>query len=143
MSGVTVHDAHVSEIPPGLWKWPHVDQAKEWADKTDGSIAFNTAFLDLFEKLRAMVGVALPINSGYRSPAHNTQMPDHTDDGPHTTGAACDIAVEGDLAYHVVAIALGLGFSGIGINQKGTGRFVHLDLAPAKPDAPRPALWTY
>jgi hypothetical protein len=34
-------------------------------------------------------------------------------------------------------LALELGFTGIGVQQKGTGRFIHLDLRAV------PAIWSY
>ena len=35
-----------------------------------------------------------------------------------------------------------LPFTGIGIQQKGSGRFIHLDMAPAE-QLPRPMIWSY
>jgi len=43
----------------------------------------------------------------------------------------------------VLREALILGFTGIGINQKGTGRFLHLDLLPNLLLHPRPTVWSY
>src|SRR5262249_35192042 len=121
----------------------HVDPATEWADKTDGTILVDEEFLDFFEKLRAMVGEPLPITSGYRSPAHNLQMPDHTDDGAHTLGRAADIAVAGEVAFHVLAIGVGLGATGVGVNQKGESPFLHLDIIQPGGHLQRPAIWSY
>jgi hypothetical protein len=43
-------------------------------------------------------------------------------------------------AYRLAKLAFDHGFTGIGINQKGGGRFIHVDdLA----DAPRPTIWSY
>jgi len=37
-------------------------------------------------------------------------------------------------------LALELGFTGIGVQQKGTGRFPHLDTLE---EPPRPNVWSY
>ena len=49
--------------------------------------------------------------------------------GPHTTGLACDVGVKGADAHKLLKLALNQGFMGIGIQQKGNGRFLHLDTA--------------
>jgi hypothetical protein len=36
-----------------------------------------------------------------------------------------------------------MGFTGIGIAQKGEGRYVHLDDLPSVEGQPRPTLWSY
>lgn len=131
-------------LQPGQWKWPHVDPAKEWACKGTGKLVYDTEFLDLFEKLRLMFGRPLPINSGYRSPEHNRLVADTGDAGPHTTARAADVRIYGTYAYELLALALGLGFTGIGLQQKGApeSRYLHLDILRA-PDFPRPMIWTY
>jgi hypothetical protein len=138
------HFASAAEIPAGLWIWPHVDPAREWACKGTGKIVIVEAFLDLFEKLRLMHGKPLVIASGYRSPEHNVTVSTTGDAGPHTTGQAVDIRIYGADALSLVGLALGLGFTGIGLQQKGpqVGRYVHLD-SLAAPDYPRPNIWTY
>jgi uncharacterized protein YcbK (DUF882 family) len=60
--------------------------------------------------------------------------------GVHTRGIACDIAVSGREAYDVLALALKHGFTGIGVAQKGSGRFLHLDTFTG---GPRPNIWSY
>ena len=60
-------------------------------------------------------------------------------DGPHTTGRAIDISVNRNEAITVLNAALFLGFTGIGVNQKGNSRFLHLDNLEAN----RPTIWSY
>jgi hypothetical protein len=48
------------------------------------------------------------------------------------------VAVEGADAHRLLSLALQLGFKGIGVQQKGQGRFLHLDLVT---DYGR--LWSY
>ena len=45
-------------------------------------------------------------------------------------------------AIELIALAAGLGFTGIGVQQKGGSRFIHLDDVPADV-LPRPAIWSY
>jgi zinc D-Ala-D-Ala carboxypeptidase len=134
----------VSQIQPG-WRWPHVDPAKEWACKGSGRIVVVEQFLDKFEKLRQMWGAPLIINSGYRSPAHNATVSETGSNGPHTTGRAVDIRIYGEHAFAVVHLALQLGFTGVGISQKGdqAKRFVHLDDLHRTDGYPRPTIWSY
>ena len=63
--------------------------------------------------------------------------------GAHASGYACDIGVRGADALQIVGIALQLGFTGIGVNQKGSGRFIHLDILNSTPQRPRPTIWSY
>jgi len=99
--------------------------------------------IDRLDLLRGTVGHPLRISSGYRCPFHNCQVSKTGQTGPHTTGYAADLALERGQAYRVLREALILGFTGIGINQKGTGRFLHLDLLPNLLLHPRPTVWSY
>lgn len=136
---------NASAIPAGFWKWPHIDPAREWASKGNGSLVVETDFMNQLEKLRQMFGRPLIITSGYRDPAYNAQVAETGNDGPHTTGRAVDIRIYGTHAFELITLALALGgFTGIGLSQKGeqAKRFVHLDdLRP--PQYPRPWVWTY
>lgn len=136
--------ASAAEIPAGFWRWPHIDPAREWADRMSGQIVVDDAFMDLFERLRREVDFTLPISSGYRTPEHNLVVSTTGDDGPHTTARAADVKVYGARAMVVVEAAIRLGFTGIGISQKGShaSRFVHLDILKA-PQYPRPSMWSY
>jgi hypothetical protein len=55
----------------------------------------------------------------------------------HSTGLACDVGVQGADAHEILRLAMHLGFTGIGVQQKGAGRFIHLDLRQA------PTVWSY
>jgi uncharacterized protein YcbK (DUF882 family) len=136
--------ASAAEIPAGFWRWSHVSPA-EWADKTDGSLIVDVDFMDKLETLRGRYGKPFVFDSCYRSPAHNVEVSaTRSSDGAHTLGVAADIQAIGADALELVRLAINLDFTGIGLQQKGPGtRFVHLDCAPARADAPRPWLWTY
>ena len=59
--------------------------------------------------------------------------------GPHTLAKAADILISGERAMQLFEKARQIGFSGIGLNQKGPHhkRFVHVDTVD------RRALWSY
>ncbi len=92
------------------------------------------------QELRTRYGKPMRITSGYRCPQHPIEA-NKTTPGAHALGLAADIGVEGAEAYNVLKLALELGFTGVGIQQKGTGRFVHLDIRSGQ--LPTPAVWSY
>lgn len=106
-----------------------------------GVNGFNPETLKRFNVLRELLGEALPMTSGYRCGAYNkargwTQT--------HATGQAGDLGVSHITAYLVIKEAPKLGFTGIGVKQKGNRRCIHLDDLPAMlPDRPRPHIWSY
>lgn len=126
--------------------WKHFDRnefACKGLDCCGHSNLIESDFIDLLDELREQCGFALPVTSGYRCPEHNSKVSHTGLTGPHTTGRAVDIGVSREKAYHVVATAMRMGFSGIGLNQKGGARFVHLDTLPDGPNQPRPTCWSY
>lgn len=98
-------------------------------------------FMEMLETLREKVG-PLVLSSAYRCPVYNNKVSSTGMNGPHTTGRAVDIACIGGYALKVIKFALEIGFSGIGVNQKGTGRFIHVDTLTL-PEYPRPNIWSY
>ena len=103
---------------------------------SDGS-EMNEDFLLAIQALRTQAGFPFPITSGYRCPKHPVEAR-KTTAGSHSRGVAVDIGVTGERALQVLKLALNDGkFTGIGVNQKGSGRFIHLDMDP------RTAIWTY
>jgi len=137
-------------IKPEDWRWKNFLPA-EMACHGDKSLCMDERLLDLLESVRARVRQAfpaavLPVSSGYRSPAYNASVSETGDVGPHTTGKATDLSCAGEIAYAVVGIAFQLGFTGIGLMQKGdrAKRYVHLDILPQGiATSPRPTIWTY
>lgn len=131
-------------IDPASWRWPHFSP-EEMACKGDGSLKMDEAFLDRLESLRAMLGFPMIVSSGYRSPAHNALVSHTGEDGPHTMGHATDLLMGGVQVFKVLDVAGQLGFTGIGLSQKGdfNSRFIHLDDLSAAESQPRPWCWTY
>lgn len=120
-------------------RYPNFSEA-EMRCKCCGVAAMDPAFLEWLQALRNRLNFPLPISSAYRCPKHNAAVSSSGSSGAHTTGRAVDIAVSGPRALHVVHAALDMGCKRVGIQQKGGGRFVHLDLSP---EHPSPALWSY
>ena len=100
-------------------------------------------FMARVQRLRDAVGFALPVSSAARCPEHNAKVSHTGRTGPHTTGRAIDLKVSHEKAFAVVCEAVRLGFTGIGVNQKGDSRFVHVDDLPNAPGQPRPTVWSY
>lgn len=100
-------------------------------------------FMEKVERLRDRLGFPLVVTSGFRCPEHNNRVSRTGLSGPHTTGRAIDLGVSHAHALEVVRMALSMGFTGIGIKQHGTGRFIHLDDLPNAEGQPRPHLWSY
>ena len=132
-------------------RWPNFS-VKEIAQRSSGwekertPVLIIPDFVDKIQELRELIGKPLKISSWYRGPVYNNTISSTGTNGPHTTGRAVDIACHGDLAYNVLRLAYLVGFTGIGVKQKGniSGRFIHLDdLAENETKGPRPWIWSY
>jgi len=98
--------------------------------------------MDRVERMHEKFGKPMTVTSGARCPTHNAKVSSTGLTGPHTKGAI-DFGLRGGDALTVIGIALREGFTGIGVNQKGDKRFVHLDDLPNEPNQPRPWIWSY
>ena len=99
--------------------------------------------IDALQHLRTIIGQPFIITSGYRCPQHPIEAA-KSEPGVHSLGVAADIAADSYLARSITSHALlRPSWTGIGINQKGNKRFVHLDRAVNDPPRVRPAFWTY
>jgi len=106
------------------------------------SFRFSPVTLQRLDALRDKMDEPIIINSGYRCYAYN-ELKGYTQ--THSSGQAVDIRASGKYAVRLVKYALELGFTGIGINQKGdhNGRFIHLDDLSQTAGRPRPHIWSY
>lgn len=104
-----------------------------------GDLVFDEGFRGLLDNIRRDMECPLPVSSGYRCPDHPIELKKERP-GAHATGKAVDIAVSGEKALRLLEIALRHGVTRVGINQKGSGRFIHLDVCD---DLPDPAIWSY
>ena len=100
-------------------------------------------FMDKVEGLRVAYGRPLSGSSAARCPAHNAKVSGTGRTGPHTTGRAIDLRVSHADAWHLLSLAMRYGFTGVGVQQKGGGRFLHLDDLPNAEGQPRPTVWSY
>ena len=101
-------------------------------------------FIEKLEAIRVVYEKPMKVNSAARCPEHNAKVSGTGRTGPHTTGRAIDIGVSGNDAHELLRIAMRVGyFTGIGVNQKGNARFIHLDDLPNAPGQPRPWCWSY
>ena len=104
---------------------------------------FDPHALEQLNKIREEVGFALPVTSGYRCANHPIEADKRRAGRPvgaHTTGKAVDIGVSGKDAHRLCAVAVINDVPRIGVNQKGSARFIHLDWDLSRPN---PTIWSY
>ena len=124
------------------WRWPNFS-AGEFRCRHSGLYLLVPEFLDKLQALRSAMGCSFMITSGYRSETHPVEARKPRP-GSHATGRAVDIALAGERAFQVITAAAEHGFTGLGINQKGGARFIHLDDLDAQTfHASRPMVWSY
>lgn len=126
---------------PDNWVW-HSFRPHELACQHTGEHGMTTAFMNWLQALRDDFGHPMVITSGYRHPTHPIEAR-KSSPGTHSLGCAVDVACSGALALYLVEKALAHNVRGLGIQQKGGGRFIHLDLAPDIQGRPRPHIWSY
>ena len=123
-------------------RWPNFAFTEMACQKT-GECAMDKATMDRLQLLRSHLGFPLTITSGYRSPRHSIEAAKKAP-GTHAMGRAADIRCAGEEALDVLKVALWLGFTGIGVAQKGGHRFLHIDnIMPGEHAAHRPTIWSY
>ena len=116
---------------------------EEFDCKHSGINEMKPEFMAMLQQLRTAYGSPMFITSGYRDKTHPIEAK-KSRPGAHATGQAADIGVDRSDAYKVLKLALEIGFTGIGIKQKGSGRFLHLDnIEPDTKDFLRPTIWSY
>lgn len=98
--------------------------------------------MDRLLLVRKEFNAPMNISSGYRDPSHPIEAA-KDEPGAHTLGCSVDVLVAGGDAIRLVQIALKHGFTGIGVQQKGAKRFIHLDDYEGSSSMPRPWLWSY
>lgn len=96
------------------------------------------------ELMRTEAAFPFVVTSGFRCPEYNAKVSSTGLDGPHTTGLAVDLAVRGSHAFLLTKLAIKHGMTGIGVSQKGDGRFLHFDsIQPGDKKHLRPWIWSY
>jgi zinc D-Ala-D-Ala carboxypeptidase len=120
-------------------KYPNFS-AKEFQCQHCGADGVKEALVDKLQQMRTKYGKPMRITSGYRCPKHPIEVKKSVP-GAHALGLAADVGVEGAAAHEILKLAFELGFTGIGVQQKGTGRFIHLDIRNG--ELPGPTVWSY
>ncbi len=103
---------------------------------------FNAETLEKLNRLRQAMGKPIVLNSAYRCPKYNEEIGATQ---THATGRAVDIKCSYKDAYNIIELAFMYGFTGIGVQQKGQSRFIHLDdlEQDLSEGRPRPHVWSY
>tara|TARA_R110000822_G_scaffold1244_9_gene5594 strand:- start:440 stop:811 length:372 start_codon:yes stop_codon:yes gene_type:complete len=114
----------------------------ELADRKTGECLMDPFFMDKIMSLRRKFAAPMQITSGYRSKETNAAV-GGADTSAHLYGKAVDVLIRGGDAYRLVQLAIAEGFTGIGVSQKGSSRFIHLDTMPNSAEQPRPTIWSY
>tara|TARA_R110002012_G_C11265710_1_gene568691 strand:+ start:18 stop:398 length:381 start_codon:yes stop_codon:yes gene_type:complete len=122
-------------------KYPNFS-AKEFACQHCGEHGIDEKIVGVIQTIREEADFPFIITSGYRCPEHPIEKK-KTNPGIHSTGLAVDIGASHEKAYIILKLAMQRNLPGIGINQKGNGRFIHLDISEPKENRPRPHLWSY
>ena len=108
-----------------------------------GKSLMQPIFMDRLFELRQRYNAPMMISSGYRCEEHPKEAGKSDGPGVHTTGRAADVLVTGRDAFRLVQVALQVGFTGLGVQQKGASRFIHLDDVPDGLRVVRPMIWSY
>ena len=124
------------------WSKSKYFKESEFVCSHTGKCEMNAEFIAKLNRLRHLYGKPLTISSGYRDATHPVEAVKKSP-GAHTTGQACDILINRENAYNLLKMAFNVGFTGIGVNQKGGARFLHLDILKNSPTRPRPTIWSY
>jgi len=120
-----------------LARWPNFSD-RELACRCCGEFSPSTEFTKLMDDAQAFrteSATPLFITSGYRCTHHPIEN-EKAQPGMHTH-AACDFGVTGEQAITLLQFFLNKGYVGIGINQKGDKRYIHIDRRAT------PAIWSY
>lgn len=117
--------------------YPNFSEA-EFRCRHTGKCNMHPDHMRKLQHLRSVFGKPMVVTSGFRDPSHPAEVRKQTP-GEHTTGRATDIAISGPDALRLIKLAVDLGFTRIGVQQKGEGRFIHLGDNPTFP----PGIWSY
>jgi zinc D-Ala-D-Ala carboxypeptidase len=133
------------ETAKAFWdaaRWPNFSVAELECQCGCGEVLWDEDLMDDAQAIRNSLSHGLIITSGYRCPDHNDSVSSTGLEGPHTKGAF-DLGVMGGVAVECIKIATSRGVTGIGVNQKGAGRFIHIDRLENDDGCPRPWMWSY
>lgn len=104
-----------------------------------GERGMNERFMMMLDELRAGVGFAFNITSGFRCPDYNSKLSSTGRTGPHTYGRAVDISATSRQKYLIMAAARDFGWSRFGIGKN----FIHVDSLNEADGFTPEVIWTY
>lgn len=122
-------------------KYPNFS-AKEFACQHCGKEGIDERLIILLQIIRHDAQFPFIISSGYRCVEHPIEKKKKTP-GTHAEGIAVDISCSGTKAHKLLSLVMQRKLPGIGIKQKGNGRFIHIDISEEKQNRPRPHIWSY
>ncbi len=126
-------------MSPDQWELVKYFKPSEFDSPDAPGSGFNMdwEFMRELDGLREDCGFPFVIHSGYRTKAHNAELPEAVEDSAHESGFAADVgAPTSGMRFSLVQKALLRGFTRIGV----ASTFVHLDRDPKKPQR---VLWLY
>jgi|TARA_Y100000033_G_scaffold43050_1_gene44499 uncharacterized protein YcbK (DUF882 family) len=135
-------------VEPDFDQFPSFSQREMQCRCGCGKALMDEDTMFRLQTLRDKFAKPMRITSAYRCAEHPIEAAKDLP-GSHNTGRAVDVAVTHGDAYALMRIAMQIGFTGVGVQQKGGGRFVHLDdISPNECFANnktfvRPTVWSY
>lgn len=117
--------------------YPNFTEA-EFRCKHTGRCEMHPVHMARLQKLRSVYAKPMEPTSGYRDPSHPEEA-GKEQPGEHCHGRATDVRVSGPDALRLIVLAVQVGFTRIGVHQKGSARFIHLGDSPDFP----PGIWSY
>lgn len=117
---------------------------EEFKCKHTGVCKMEKDFMDKLQLLRSICGFPFDITSGYRAATHPTEAEKKTP-GEHYYGRAADISCHGERVYAIIKNAPHVGFTRIGMRQRGPlkSRFIHLGTSLPEHGFQSPWVWSY
>ena len=107
-----------------------------WPADVDASAETELEFMRMLQGLRDQMQGPLRVSSGRRCDHHNDRVSTakNKKNAVYNLGQASNILISGERAMLLFEKARKVGFSGIGLSQKGnhSSRFLHLDTLPRK-----------
>lgn len=122
----TIHFRHVDLIRPGFWPATYFTPV-DLACNCCQSILIDYTALKCLDNFRAIMGVPITVNSGYRCIEHNRSVGSQ-DSSLHPQGRAFDIALAGREPSDIIHAAHRAQFRGFGTYQS----FIHIDDGPER-----------
>ena len=107
-----------------------------------GEEGIDERLIGVLQTIRHEANFPFIITSGFRCIEHPIEKKKNKP-GVNTQGVAADIGCSGSKAHAILKLAMERNLPGIGVNQKGSSRFIHIDISEAQENRPRPHIWSY